>query len=133
MVACMMVEISGYKWPSMGDQNKTEATEAGLEEAGAVHVLVTDVVVVEDVAALDPDLVLGPDLEVTGDDGNDLVRLPVTGHPATGLLVVVVVVGHPKIDLLVVKDQGVEVVTTKNPDQNPGVEAVTAEAIRGVH
>jgi len=114
----------------MGDQNKTEATEAGLEEAGAVHVLVTDVVVVEGVVALDPDLVLGPDLEVTGDVGNDLVRLPVTGHPATGLLVVVV--GHPKIDLLVVKDQGAEVVTTKNPDQNPGVEAVTAEAIRGV-
>jgi len=116
----------------MGDQNKTEATEAGLEEAGAVHVLVTDVVVVEGVVALDPDLVLGPDLEVTGDVGNDLVRLPVTGHPATGLLVVAVVVGHPKIDLLVVKDQGAEVVTTKNPDQNPGVEAVTAEAIRGV-
>jgi len=117
----------------MGDQNKTEATEAGLEEAGAVHVLVTGVVVVEGVVALDPDLVLGPDLEVTGDVGNDLVRLPVTGHPATGLLVVVaVVVGHPKIDLLVVKDQGAEVVTTKNPDQNPGVEAVTAEAIRGV-
>merc|ERR1719383_630914 len=117
MVACMMVEISGYKWPSMGDQNKTEATEAGLEEAGAVHVLVTGVVVVEGVVALDPDLVLGPDLEVTG-------------HAATGLLVVVVAVGHPKIDLLVVKDQGAEVVTTKNPDQNPGVEAVTAEAIR---
>merc|ERR1719414_2686025 len=122
MVACMMVEISGYKWPSMGGQNKTEATEAGLEEAGAVHVLVTDVVVVEGVVALDPDLVLGPDLEVTGDVGNDLVRLL-----ATGLLVVAVVVGHPKIDLLVVKDQGAEVVTTKNPDQNPGVEAVTAE------
>merc|ERR1719414_2756323 len=85
MVVCMMVEISGYKWPSMGDQNKTEATEAGLEEAGVVHVLVTDVVVVEGVVA--------PDLEVTGDVGNDLVRLPVTGHPATGLLVVVAV-GH---------------------------------------
>merc|ERR1719153_1202873 len=69
MVACMMVEILEYKWPSMGDQSRTEATEAGLEEDAAV-----------------PGLVLGPDLEVTGDVETDLVLLPVTGHPATGLL-----------------------------------------------
>merc|ERR1719481_603210 len=80
MVACMMVEILGYKWPSMGDQSRTEATEAGLEEDAAVHDLGTDAVG-EGVVAL------GPDLEVTGDVGTDLVQLPVTGHPATGLLV----------------------------------------------
>merc|ERR1719481_1102379 len=46
MVACMMVEILGYKWPSMGDQSRTEVTGAGLEEDAAVHDLVTDAVVV---------------------------------------------------------------------------------------
>jgi len=136
MVACMMVEILGYKWPSMGDQSRTEATEAGLEEDAAVHDLGTDAVVAveEGVVALDPGLVLGPDLEVTGDVGNDLVQLPVTGHPATGLLVEVVVVGLPKIDHLVVKDQEAEALSTRNRVQNLGVEAVVAEAraIQGV-
>merc|ERR1719153_966698 len=136
MVACMMVEILEYKWPSMGDQSRTEATEAGLEEDAAVQDLVTDAVVAveEGVVALDPGLVLGPDLEVTGDVETDLVLLPVTGHPATGLLVEVVVVGPPKIDHLVVKDQEVEALSTKNRVQNLGVEAVVAEAraIQGV-
>merc|ERR1719481_562720 len=124
MVACMMVDILEYKWPSMGDQSRTEATEAGLEEDAVVHDLGTDAVVAveEGVVALDPGLVLGPDLEVTGDVGTDLVQLPVTGHPATGLLVeVVVVVGHPKLDHLVVKDQEAEVLSTRNRVQNLGV------------
>merc|ERR1719153_181244 len=135
MVACMMVEILGYKWPSMGDQSRTEATVAGLGEDAAVQDLGTDAVVaVEGVAALDPGLVLGPDLEVTGGVGTDLVLLPVTGHPATGLLVEVVVVGLPKIDHLVVKDQEAEALSTRNRVQNLGVEAVVAEAraIQGV-
>merc|ERR1719153_166836 len=129
MVACMMVEILGYKWPNMGDQSRTEVTVAGLEEDAAVQDLGTDAVVaVEGVVALDPGLVLGPDLEVTGDVGTDLVLLPVTGHPATGLLVEVVVVGPPKIDHLVVKDQEAEALSTRNRVQNLGVEAVVAEA-----
>merc|ERR1719481_391838 len=122
MVACMMVEILEYKWPSMGDQSRTEAIEAGSEEDAAVHDLVTDAVVAveEGVVALDPGLVLGPDLEVIGDVGTDLVQLPVTGHPATGLLVV--------------KDQEAEALSTRNRVQNLGVEAVVAEAraIQGV-
>merc|ERR1719228_262160 len=135
MVACMMVEILGYKWPSMGDQSRTEVIEADSEEDAAVHDLETDVVVAEeDGVALDPGLVPDPDPEVTGDVGNDLVLLPVTGHPATGLLVEVVVVGLPKIDHLVVKDQEVEALSTRNRVQNLGVEAVVAEAraIQGV-
>jgi len=120
----------------MGDQSRTEATEAGSEEDAAVHDLGTDAVVAveEGVVALDPGLVLGPDLEVIGDVGNDLVQLPVTGHPATGLLVEVVVVGLPKIDHLVVKDQEAEALSTRNRVQNLGVEAVVAEAraIQGV-
>jgi len=120
----------------MGDQSRTEATEAGLEEDAAVHDLGTDAVVAveEGVVALDPGLVLGPDLEVIGDVGTDLVQLPVTGHHATGLLVEVVVVGHPKIDHLVVKDQEAEALSTRNRVQNLGVEAVVAEAraIQGV-
>merc|ERR1719228_2624561 len=67
MVACMMVEILGYKWPSMGDQSRTEATEAGLEEDAVVHDLGTDAVVAEEGGvALDPGLVPDPDPEVTG-------------------------------------------------------------------
>merc|ERR1719153_145104 len=131
MVACMMVEILGYKWLSMGDQSRTEAIEADLEEDAAVHDLVTDAVVVaeEGGVALDPGLVPDPDPEVTGDVGNDLDQLPVTGH-----LVEVVVVGPPKIDHLVVKDQEVEALSTRNRVQNLGVEAVVAEAraIQGV-
>merc|ERR1719153_1390260 len=130
MVACMMVEILGYKWPSMGDQSRTEATEAGLEEDAAVHDLGTDAVgAVEGGGGA-----LGPGLEVIGDVGTDLVQLPVTGHHATGLLVEVVVVGHPKIDHLVVKDQEAEALSTRNRVQNLGVETVVAEAraIQGV-
>merc|ERR1719153_1495066 len=55
MVACMMAEILGYKWPSMGDQSRIEAIEAGSEEDAAVQDLVTDAVVAveEGVVALD--------------------------------------------------------------------------------
>lgn len=116
MVACMMVETLGYKWPSTGDLNRIEE---GLEEVEAGPVPVTDAVA-EGGEAPDP----GPDLEATGDGGNGLVRLHGTGLPATGLPVL----GPPRKDLLVGKEQEAEAATTKNRAQNLGAEIAAAEA-----